>query len=577
MNEFVFDLEQNVNMGVISDNTFKESKSIGLIKELLEKNNRIKVRTTEEDKIPDLDGRISILDKNNHDRLLIEVQSKTLPEEYSESKPYFYDCDTKVLNVVKYNKSFNPVVLFMSDIKNKKLYYKLISNEYLKEIDFKNQDTKRIKFDNNDLYDETKFIDELVEYAKLRTIIIKKGSDSLVTSYVNGPNKYYHLMQDAIDKLNYRFDHELKVIKETLFPYVWKFGIAYNKTNDGFILGIYKIYKGSNDTLIKNFDIRNGNYMFAEFSTLNENISNVLEKWIKQCINDFYNIYWLHPKYCSNEVLSEIVFTFLDNITYLTDKIKSKNNYNYYKDVETIDTVHSYINGLMKFYTTIWNNRDKYKDGKILEPSFRVSGKFIIFNPFVTFQNSKELLEKCLFEKDLTPFKNNIFSNSNLNMDLIMLAVIELEKRKISNIHRLHSKYDNDIIEKIFLKLRDSYLYTNEKLGLNDIQTISGKYIIYYFKDRDDTYCVDYSFNDTLEIVFQMEENTDYDAISVKSLQTGKFKDFSRIQMPLYNITRLMINKGCMEAQGEKFEFKLESINIFSLNEFPILTTKIRN
>ena len=82
----------------------------------MEKNNKIKVRTTEEDKIPDLDGRVSILDKNNHDRLLIEVQSKTLPEEYNESAPYHYDCDTKVFNVVKYNKSFNPVVLFMSDI-----------------------------------------------------------------------------------------------------------------------------------------------------------------------------------------------------------------------------------------------------------------------------------------------------------------------------------------------------------------------------------------------------------------------------------------------------------------------------
>ena len=38
---------------------------------LLEKNNRIKVRTTEADKIPGLDGRISILDKNKHDRIIV--------------------------------------------------------------------------------------------------------------------------------------------------------------------------------------------------------------------------------------------------------------------------------------------------------------------------------------------------------------------------------------------------------------------------------------------------------------------------------------------------------------------------
>lgn len=572
MNDFVFDLEQSVNMGKISENDFKESKSIGLIKELLEKNNKIKVRTTEEDKIPDLDGRVSILDKNNHDRLLIEVQSKTLPEEYNESTPYHYDCDTKVLNVVKYNKSFNPVVLFMSDIKNKKLYYKLISTEYLEKINFQNQDTKRIKFDDNDLYEEDKFIYEMIEYAKLKTIIIKKGSDSLITSYVNGPNKYYHIMQEEIDKLNYRFDHELKVIKDTLFPYVWKFGIAYNKTEDGFILGIYKIYKGTNDTLVKNFDIKNGNYMFAEFSKLNKSISIVLNKWIKQCVNDFYNVYWLHPQNCSNDVLSEIVFTFLDNITYLSDKIKDSNSSNYYKDEESVDVIHSYINGLTKFYNTIWNNKDKYKDAKILEPYYRACGKFLIFNPFINFHNSKDLLEKYLFEKDLSPFKSNVFSNTNLNMDLIMLSVIELEKRKIKKVKRLHSKEDISIMQKVFSNLCQSYLYTKNKLNLDNKQVISGQYTIYYFNDFDGTYCVCYSKSDKLEINFINEITDNYSEILGKAVQTGKLKDFFRISMPLYNITRLLINKGCMEAQGEKFEFKSESLNIFGLKDFPILT-----
>lgn len=58
-------------------------------------------------------------------------------------------------------------------------------------------------------------------------------------------------MQEEIDKVNNRFDNELKIIKRFLFPQVWKFGIAYNKTVDGFVLGIYKIYKGQNDTLVK--------------------------------------------------------------------------------------------------------------------------------------------------------------------------------------------------------------------------------------------------------------------------------------------------------------------------------------
>ena len=576
MNKFVFDLDEKVNMGKISDNGFKESKSISLIRELLEKNNRIKVRTIEEDKIPDLDGRISILDQNKHDRIIVEIQSKTLPEEYNESKQYYYDCDTKVLNVVKYNKTFNPVVLFLSDIKNKKLYYKLITEKYIERLNFDNQETKRIKFDDNDIYEENKFIKEIVNYAKLKTLIIESGKSALVTSYINGPNEYYDLMQEEIDKVNYRFDNDLKVIKNVLFPNVWKFGIAYNKTENGFVLGIYKVYKGSNDTLVKNFDIE-GNYMLATISNIiSGNISDVLNDWINKCINEFYNVYKLHPKFCCNDVLFEIIFEFLDNITYLSNKIKCENNWNYYKDEEKLDVIHSYVNGLTKFYKTIWNDRKKYPDAKILEPSYKILNKFIIFNPLVAFPNSKQLLEKCIFEKDITPFKDNIFSSDNIDMNLIMAAITELEKRGVKVIHRIHSKYDDKLIENTFLKLKESYEYTKNKLGLKDNQTIKGQFIIYYFKEKQNAYFLKYNKKETLEIILKNKKEDKYESIKSESSQFGTFKDFSKIKCPLYNLTRLLINKGCMEAQGMKFKFISETFNVLNMNEFPILTTNIK-
>lgn len=575
MDEFIFELDKKVNMGKISDNDFKESKSISLIRDLLEKNNKIKVRTTEADKIPDLDGRISILDQNKHDRIIVEVQSKTLPEKYNEATPYHYDCDTKVLNVVKYNKSFNPVVLFLSDIKNSLLYYKLITKEYIEKLNFNNQETKRIKFDDSDLYEESRFIKEIVDYAKFKTLIINSGENALVTSYINGPNKYYRLMQEEIDKVNDRFDHDLKVVKDTLFPHVWKFGIAYNKTKEGFVLGIYKIYKGSNDTLVKNFDIMS-NYMLSTFSNVDGDISDILNKWTNKCINEFYNIYTLHPKFCSDDVLSEIVFNFLDNITYLSDRIKNENNWNYYKDKEKLEVIHSYVNGLTKFYKTIWNDRKKYSDARILEPSYKILNKFIIFNPLVTFPNSKQLLEKCIFEKNVAPFKENIFYNSQINMDIIMLSIIELEKRGIKEISRIHSKYDNTLIEKTFTKIKESYEYTKRKLDLKDEQIIKGQFIIYYFKDKQNAYCLDYNKNESLEIIFKNEKADKYDDIKSNSNQFGTFKEFSRIKCPLYNLTRLLINKGCMESQGMSFEFISETLDIFNMNDFPILTTKIK-
>ena len=92
----------DINLGKVSNNDFKESKSVTIIRKIMETNGNIKVRTNEADKIPNLDGKIMILDKNSMERISIEVQIKTLPPSYSETNPYKYSCDTKVFNVVKY-------------------------------------------------------------------------------------------------------------------------------------------------------------------------------------------------------------------------------------------------------------------------------------------------------------------------------------------------------------------------------------------------------------------------------------------------------------------------------------------
>jgi len=173
MDGYVFNLV-DVNLGKITDNDFKESKSITLLKEVLEKNQKIKVRAEEADKIPDLDGSIRILDDLGHERIIVDIQSKTLPSEYNETNPYYYDCETKVFNVVKYKKTFNPVVLFLSDINNKKIYYKLVTNEYIEILDYGNQNCKRIKFNDNDLYEEKKFIKEIEIYYYEKNNVLRR-------------------------------------------------------------------------------------------------------------------------------------------------------------------------------------------------------------------------------------------------------------------------------------------------------------------------------------------------------------------------------------------------------------------
>lgn len=72
------ELDSKINLGTITENDFKESKSITILREIAEKNRKIKVRATEADKIANLDGKVVIIDKNGFERVHIEIQVKTL-------------------------------------------------------------------------------------------------------------------------------------------------------------------------------------------------------------------------------------------------------------------------------------------------------------------------------------------------------------------------------------------------------------------------------------------------------------------------------------------------------------------
>ena len=107
-----------MNLGSINENDFKESKAVAIAKNIIEENRCFKTFFCEMDKRPNLDGHMSFIYKNQ-ERMIIEVQIKTLPQNYCLSKSrvskYYYDCDTKVFNVVKENVSLNPVSLILVD------------------------------------------------------------------------------------------------------------------------------------------------------------------------------------------------------------------------------------------------------------------------------------------------------------------------------------------------------------------------------------------------------------------------------------------------------------------------------
>lgn len=156
-----------MNLGQVTSNSFKESDAVGIAKSVIEENRNIKTYFSENDKRANLDGQLTII-RLGYERITVDVQIKTLPEYYAEdSSGFFYDCDTKVFNVVKVKVTQNPVVLILVDIVEEKVFTFLITMALVHKLGIENQKTKRIRFNDSNLFKEEVFLDEIYRYVRI--------------------------------------------------------------------------------------------------------------------------------------------------------------------------------------------------------------------------------------------------------------------------------------------------------------------------------------------------------------------------------------------------------------------------
>lgn len=388
-----------INLGKDTENDFKESKSVTIIREQMEKNNKIKVRTNEADKIPNLDGKIMILDDNSMERITVEVQIKTLPSDYYQNNPYKYLCDTKAFNVVKYNVTFNPVIILLVDENSEKIYWKYLSKEYVNSLNIENQKSKTIYFSEKDIFIEEEFLEFIIGEFRRIGLIIENGSNPYILSYKE--NNYTNDIQNEVDRINLLFDGDLNFVKKYLFPNVWKFGIAYDEYENGSkAMGIYSILKGKNDILIRNFDIYEKYMQVSITSSIgSKTITQMGNEWIEYILNMYFNLYGINPRFLPEEALNEIVYEFLDRLAFDVKEIQKENEDNYINDEENIETVMNYYNGLKNFYYQLVNRFPNSQFTQALMNIYKLYGnKFLIFNPLL--QPNKEeynLLLNSLF------------------------------------------------------------------------------------------------------------------------------------------------------------------------------------
>lgn len=562
------ELEKDINLGKVTENDFKESTSITILRKIIEKNHKIKTRTTEADKIPNLDGRVTIIDENHIERMFIEIQVKTLPKGYNLKEIYSYNCDTKVFNVVLAHLTFNPVVLFLIDEEKEKVYWKLISYSYAKSLNIENKQNKTIYFSDDDLFDEEKFINNIDDYYMSMSEIIDKkdASKSLVSSNIEEWSEEYIEIQGQVDRLNYLFDNELSYIKKLFFKRVWKFGISYIKQADSSAIGIYAIIYGKNDKLIKIFDPQNDYFRMVVNFKQKITLKDYIDNWIEEVKKEYYFKCPVDVEYLSNDILNEIIFEFLDNLAGLIKELEDENKRNtYYRDKEEIDVVVNIINGLEMFLEDIiktYKTSSESHAVSLLYPAYKRTGKFIIFNKFLQFdEEEKKKLSKYIHSNNPS-LPLNFFDSGRDNIELALKSIKELQNRNFKYVERVWCKKDIDRCLKDFPKksknIRCGFSQQDLKANINHfLKIIANNYNEVFEKiSLDKKYylndCHNFEFNNDSFIYKDYINKTDEFKIKIiKKIDIKNEKIISTIESsiealfilntPLYEVVRLLI------------------------------------
>ncbi|MFA7127266.1 MAG: DUF4365 domain-containing protein [Bacilli bacterium] len=336
-----------MNIGTEGKTSKIDKKGVALLAQTLNSNDNFECHFKDEDKVPNSDGFFVIKSEGIPNRRF-DVQIKTT-EKINKLKDgtISFQFDTKFINYANLGVTTDPCIIFHADVKNEKIYYKILSEEFLDKNYFldTDQSSVSIHFDPineiiNDVDDFYKILDAFTQYKK--SFNIKKIN---IIDY-----------QKSFDFINNFFDTDFHLVKKTIFPKVWKFGVAYQKKLDESfgdlkyfcMYGIYQILFGEK-TLpfqqIKNFSTSKLNYIsgFTSNSSREENIDEIMNEFVGNFIYDFLSNINNCISFLPSDALFEILFNYyctwfpLDESEELTLSDYENVFYGHYKSFEESD------------------------------------------------------------------------------------------------------------------------------------------------------------------------------------------------------------------------------------------------
>lgn len=438
------------NIGGYDENSFYDSNGIAFLIRFLQQKHNIKALLGTDDKIPNLDGTIQLLeksDKKNIPTQIFHVQVKTINSNYINDNlqinksQYKYSAETKVFNIVKENITLDPVLLFLVDEKNEKVFCVYVSIEYVMTLQLNNENYKMIYFNDCDqITDFDKFILNLKFIHKQKIFLLNHGDENKITTDKEISIEEYEMLQSEWAFLDDLLSNKMKIMKTSLYPGAWKFGIAYNTSNDFNIIGIYQIKRGEKGEYIKVFsNDENDCFAISKYNKDKIDLHSILINQIERLAKKYYESFYINPSSLSTIVLEEIVFDFLDNMAKAYPEYESPiHKCIYYKNVESIKEIRKIWNALLRFAI----NQNK----NILEQFANTPNVVAEINPLASLLSCAVKYKESTIAtyKKILSVKNSIvyelpyplIFSKKYNYQLVHESIYELEKRLIKIITR---------------------------------------------------------------------------------------------------------------------------------------------
>lgn len=319
-------METKLNIGFESLQEKIDKRGVASLKKYLEESDKFETHLKDEDKTPNTDGYFIIRNKEKAEplrRFDVQIKSTAGDVEYLKNGNAKFQIDTKFFNYANLRVTADPCIIFYVDLKKRKFFFKILTDEYLtlKEPYFTKQKTISIHFDSSReiINDLEKFYKTLLNITFYRKEFTIKGIDIL--EYQNG-----------FDILNNFFDGDFNLVKRIIFPGVWKFGIAYqrypfddskrkpsiiNGAHYDTCFGVYKIMFGEKILPFQQVDIESKetklNFVGSIIKTfsIKETVDSGIINWIEEFVFEFVNDYVYAIPFLPDDALHEILFNAL--------------------------------------------------------------------------------------------------------------------------------------------------------------------------------------------------------------------------------------------------------------------------